>query len=89
MDKEYYNEMRQTALDVKAELTHHIKNLGKPPVTEDVSVLDAVSSIADVAEKMAHRAACGYLPQHTDDLYWSLINAASNCIVAANKVRNG
>ena len=89
MDKEYYNEMKQTALDVKAALTGHLQDYGRPNVGEDIICLSTVALIADVAKNMAHRAENGYLPQHTDELYCAFIESAVACIVAANKVRNG
>ena len=89
MDKEYYNELKQTAADVKSRLQFHIENEGKSrtPMTDVYRTLEGFGIVAvALADKERWDKP---LPQHTDALYDALTYVAVEAIIAATRIQHG
>ena len=89
MDKEYYEQMKQTAADVKGCLQFHMTDEGKSksPMTDVYATLEGFGLIASA---LADKERWGKpLPQHTDALYDGLLAVAVDAIIAATRIKHG
>ena len=91
MDKEYYNELKQTAADVKGCLQFHITNEGKSksPMTDVYATLEGFGLIAQALADKERWGGSLPLPQHNYALYDGLLAVAVNAIIAATRIKHG
>ena len=91
MDKEYYEQMKQTAAEVKGRLQFHMTNedKSKSPMTDVYRTLEGVGLIASALSDKERWGRPAILPQHTDALYDGLISVAVDAIIAATRIKHG
>ena len=91
MDKEYYEQMKQTAADVKGCLQFHITNEGKSksPMIDVYRTIECMGIVAVALADKERWDKPAILPQHNDALYDSLISVAVDAIIAATRIKHG
>ena len=91
MDKEYYEQMKQTAAGVKACLQFHVRNepKSKSAMSDVYRTIEGMGIVAVALADKERWDKPALLPQHVDALYDALTAVAVDAIIAATRVKHG
>ena len=91
MDQEYYEQMKQTAADIKGYLQFHITNepKSKSAMSDVYRTIEGMGIVAVALADKERWDKPALLPQHVDALYDALTSVAVDAIIAATRIKHG